>query len=76
MENEQDNILIHLQKTNRLLVKETSPSYQFYLSIIRGIGTAIGLTIIGGIVIGVMDKFVHSAYDLPIIGKILQTQFQ
>lgn len=48
MEKEKDDILKYLQKTNKLLKRATSPSYQFYISVIRGIGTAIGLTLIGG----------------------------
>jgi preprotein translocase subunit Sss1 len=73
---EKEESIIHLQKTNRLLSRAVSPSFQFYLSIIRGVGTAIGITIVGGILLGVFDKFIQSAYDIPFIGKILQTQFQ
>ncbi len=71
MEKEND-LIKKLERTNILLRRLNSPSFQFYLAVIRGIGTAIGVTIIGGIVIGVLDQFVHSAYDLPIIGNILQ----
>lgn len=71
MEKEKDELIKQLTKANKLLGREVSPSYQFYLSIIRGIGTAIGLTLIGGIVIGVLNSFVNSIYDIPILGKII-----
>ena len=71
METDKDDIIKHLQKTNRLLAKTVSPSYQFYISIIQGIGTAIGLTLIGGLVIGILNNFINSVYDIPILGKII-----
>lgn len=70
---EQDGLTKQLAKTNELLKKENSPGYQFFLSIVRGIGTAIGITIIGGILIGVLDRVVYSVYDIPIINKIIHT---
>ena len=71
MEKEKDELITQLQKSNRLLRKAVSPTYQFYISVIQGIGTAIGLTLIGGIVIGVLNAFINSVYDIPILGKII-----
>jgi hypothetical protein len=71
MEKEKDELIKQLRKTNKYLARENSSWFQFYISIVRGTGIAIGITIIGGIVISVLDRFITSAHDIPILGKIL-----
>jgi hypothetical protein len=71
MEENQHKLLTELHRTNKLLSQQNSSMFQFWLSIVRGIGTAIGITLIGSIVLGILNTLITSVYDVPVLGNIV-----
>lgn len=65
-----DEILLELKKVNSNLSKQISFKRGFLLSMIQGIGTAVGATLIAGIVIALLYQFIISIDTLPLIQKL------
>lgn len=64
-ETEKDLVLL-----NKQLAKLNSYSYQFFLSIVRGVGTALGATIIFSIVIAILAGFLKNTDFYPTLENI------
>lgn len=65
-------LIERLEKIDKQLEKQNSFPQNFFRGIVTGIGTAIGVTIIGGIVISVLNVFITSVHDIPILNKIME----
>lgn len=67
-----EKLLDRLEQIDSQLKKQNSFLQTFYRAVIAGIGTAIGVTIIGGIVISILNTVITSVHDIPIINKIVE----
>lgn len=62
----------NLVKVAKQLEKANSFKLLFIRGIIMGVGTAIGATIIAGIVIAMLVKFLNVAESFPILNDLLK----
>ncbi len=60
-----------IQKLSKSLDRSTSFRYVFLRGIVNGLATAIGATIVAGLVIGVLSRTIDSIDDVPILGKFV-----
>jgi hypothetical protein len=74
MSSESNTVMLieKLEKIELQLKKQNSFIQTFYKAVIAGIGTAIGVTIMGGIVISILNSVITSVNDIPIINKIIE----
>lgn len=77
---EVESLTEQVRKLNTKLYKQTTAKYVFLHALIAGIGSAIGATIIAGMVIGILAQTIHTIEDVPIVGnivrnKLIQSQF-
>ncbi|HEX7017304.1 MAG TPA: DUF5665 domain-containing protein [Patescibacteria group bacterium] len=63
-----------MRKLNARLYKQTSARYVFFHAVLAGIGSAIGATIIAGMVIAILARTIHTIEDVPIVGNIVQNE--
>ena len=63
-----------IRKLNARLYKQTTPKYVFFHALLAGIGSAVGATIIAGIVIGLLAQTIHTIEDVPIVGNIFRNE--
>lgn len=61
----------NIDELNSYLSKQTSVKWRFMMGLVTGVSTAIGATIIAGLIIFMVTRFVESIYELPIIGEQL-----
>ncbi len=66
-----EDILKELRSVNSNLIKQNSFRRGFFLSVVQGIGTAIGATLFAGITIAIIYKIIISIDTFPLIQKIL-----
>jgi hypothetical protein len=65
-------VLVQLKKINRRLRLLTSLKHSFLRSLVQGIATTIGATIIAGLLILFLSKFIKSVQDVPILNSIIK----
>jgi len=65
----------HLKEIQRQLEKINSPWRRFTMGILQGLGTAIGATLVAGILIIILNQVVRSVNDIPILNKIIPSDF-
>ncbi len=65
------NLLQAVEKTNRLLAKQNSFKRNFALSIVQGMGSALGATLVAGIVIAIIYQLLVSLNALPFFQDLL-----
>lgn len=71
LETKLETISNHLAKLDTSIQKKLSFKRNFLLSIVKGVGYAIGATLIAGIVIAILSWSISSIQDVPILNKIL-----
>ena len=59
-----------LAKLNEKLAKQLSFKRNFLLSIVSGVGYAIGAGLIAAVVIGILSRTIHSIQDVPVLDKL------
>jgi hypothetical protein len=60
----------NLAKISRSLTKKTSYKHNFTMSIVTGIGAAIGATIVFGIIITLMSQVMVKSADYPKLNEL------
>lgn len=63
-----------MRKLNARIRKQTSAKYVFFHAVLAGIGSALGATLIAGIVIGILAQTIHTIEDIPIVGNLVQNE--
>lgn len=61
-----------LKRLNERLDRANSPKWEFIRGLAKGIGVAIGATIVAGILISILARTIHTVEDIPLIGDIIQ----
>ena len=69
---EVESLTEQIRKLNAKLYKQTTPKYVFIHALVAGIGSAVGATLIAGMVIAVLAQTIHTIEDVPIIGNIVR----
>ena len=72
----QTHLTAQLQKTNVYLQKQITFKRNFLLSVVSGIGYALGASILAGILIAVLSATVNSISDVPILNKLINTNYE
>ena len=62
-----------LKRNNDLLEKRISFKRMFFLGITHGLGSAIGTTIIAGILVALLLRFVQSVENVPFLNQYVQS---
>lgn len=70
LEKKLSHIARQLGQLDTKLQKQLSFKRNFLLSVVSGVGYAIGATIIAGIVIAILSWSISSIQDVPILNKI------
>jgi hypothetical protein len=65
-----ENNLIFL---NQNLEKQNSFWHGFLMSVIQGVGEVIGATLVAGVVLIILSKFITSVEQVPLIGKLVKS---
>ncbi|KKQ26457.1 MAG: hypothetical protein US62_C0020G0017 [Candidatus Woesebacteria bacterium GW2011_GWA1_37_8] len=65
----------NIQILNQTLSKQNSFKRAFLLSLLQGIGTAIGATLVAGGVIALFYRFVLSVDSIPLIQKLVPPSY-
>ncbi len=81
MENENTEKLLEeldqtLATTNERLAKQNSLGRRFLLGIVQGLGGAIGLTIVAGIVLSLLAQLVQSLEAVPLLDRVIDVAGQ
>lgn len=67
-----DNTLETLNEINEKLEKRVSLLENFKVGIVRGLGTAIGATIVAGIALALLSRVIDQVEDVPIIDDFVE----
>lgn len=59
-----------IEKLNANIEKQISFKRNFLLSLVKGVGYAIGAAVVAGVLIAVLNLFIHGIQDIPVIGKV------
>ncbi len=62
---------IQLERIEQQLTKQLSFKHNFLISIVRGVGYALGATIIAGLLLTMLSWSIDSIQDVPLFNKIL-----
>ena len=62
-----------LKRTNDLLLKRVSYRHTFFLGIVQGIGYAIGASIIAGLMVAFLIRFLQTVDKLPFLDQNIET---
>jgi predicted membrane protein len=62
-----------LLKINRLLTRRLSFKHIFMLGLVQGLGTALGATIIAGVVLALLLRFANFL-DIPLINQYIESR--
>lgn len=73
-ENQTKKLIKNLEELNEKLDKRNSVLYNFGLSIVKGVGSLIGATIVATILLGLLSQVASSANDIPILKNIVDVQ--
>lgn len=65
-----EELTVQLKKLNVKLAKQLSFKHELLISIVRGIGYAIGAGIIAGLIIAILSWTVNSIQDVPVLNDI------
>jgi hypothetical protein len=60
-----------LIETNRRLKMLTSFKFNFFMSIIKGVGTILGATIIFAIVLAILDRVIEALGGVPLLQRLI-----
>jgi uncharacterized protein (DUF697 family) len=63
----------NLKKLIKGLEKQNSFKRSFLMSVIQGVGGVIGATIVAGMLLFVLSKFIHSVEQVPLIGNLVKS---
>jgi len=63
-----DNLDRNISRLNSNLEKLTSFQRVFFMSIVQGVGGVIGATVIAGVMLFVLSKFIFSIEQIPVVG--------
>lgn len=58
---------------NKNIEKSISFRRNFFLSIVKGVGSFLGATIVAGILLGILSTVIDSVDDVPVLNKIVST---
>lgn len=72
MDKDLKDIKKELIETNKRLNRITSIKYNFFLSIIKGVGSILGATIVFAILIGILSRIIRGLGGIPMLERILE----
>jgi hypothetical protein len=77
MDNENTNkvkLVEEIQELNTLLKRRISIKYVFFLGIVRGVGTVIGATLVGGLILGFIASNIDRLNEIPIVENFINAE--
>ncbi len=63
----------NLERLTKNIEKQNSFKRSLFMGMLQGVGNVIGATIIAGILLIVLSKFIHSAEQIPLLGIFIKT---
>lgn len=72
-EEQTKQLIKNLESLNEELEKSNSV-HNLGLSIVKGVGTLIGATIVATLLLGILSQIIQSANDIPILNKVIDTE--
>ncbi len=73
-EEQTKQLIKNLESLNEELEKSNSVLHNLGLSIVKGVGTLIGATIVATLLLGILSQIIQSANDIPILNKVIDTE--
>jgi hypothetical protein len=64
----------NINRLNTLIEKRLSFWRNFFLGVVTGVGSVIGATIIGGILIGFLVANIDKLDDIPLIRRVVDSE--
>jgi hypothetical protein len=61
-----------LSKINQYLSKLTDPKQIFLLGVVRGVGVAVGATVVAGILFWILTRVFNTVEDVPVLDDFIQ----
>lgn len=62
-----------LQGVGRYLERLTNPRNVFFLGVVRGVGAAVGATIVAGILFWFLSRIYSTVEDIPVLNDFVQS---
>ena len=73
---ESDKLDNNISRLNKNLEKLTSFPRIFFVSILQGVGGIIGATIVAGVILFVLSRFIVTIEQIPVVGPWVKTVVQ
>jgi hypothetical protein len=68
-----ESIKKNLVVLNKNLKNQNSFKRGFLFSVLQGVGSVIGATIVAGLILFILSKFIHSVEQIPFIGNLIKS---
>ena len=73
MVKENEVLIAQIEQLTKEIKTSNSARRMLYMSVIWGVGTAIGATVVAGIVILILSRVITTIEDVPILNNIIQS---
>lgn len=70
-----DDLNSNISKLTAVINKQISFKRSFFLALVQGVGTAIGATLVAGIVVALIYQFILSVDNIPLIQKLIPPSY-